>query len=365
MCRRIVALGLLLAALPRDVAAQEPPAPGPALPGRELVVGVKVTPPFVMKGARGSWSGISIELWRRVAEKLGLRYRFVEHDLKGLLAGLERGGIDIATAALTVTAEREHRLDFTHPFYSTGLGIVVPSTEGSAWLGVVERFFSPRFLKVVAGLAAVLLIAGALVWLFERRRNPEEFGGRPRHGLASGFWWSAVTMTTVGYGDKAPRTVGGRVVALVWMFCSIIIISSFTAAIASSLTVSSLESPVRGPSDLPKVRVASIPGSTSGQYLERRGVGFVRYGQPGDAVGAVASRRADAAVYDAPILRYLVKNRYQGRLHVLPRTFNRQDYAFALPADSPLREPVNRAVLQQIGTPWWRDLLARHLGAAD
>lgn len=365
---RTVALGALALALglvPGQSRGQSPPASGPSPARRELVVGVKVTPPFVMRGQRDGWSGISVELWRRVAEQLGVRYRFVERDLKGLLQGLERNEIDIATAALTVTAEREKRLDFTHPFYSTGLGIAVPSTEGSAWLGVVERFFSPRFLKVVAGLAAVLLIAGALVWLFERRKNPDEFGGRPREGLASGFWWSAVTMTTVGYGDKSPRTVGGRVVALVWMFGSIIIISSFTAAIASSLTVSSLESPVRGPSDLPKVRVASIPGSTSGQYLQRHGVGFVRFGGPQDAVGAVAAGRADAAVYDAPILRYLVKTSYQGRLQVLPQTFHRQDYAFALPAHSPLREAVNRAVLHELGTPWWRELLLRHLGGGE
>jgi polar amino acid transport system substrate-binding protein len=354
----VLALGALLL-LPVGAAGQATPG---AAPARELLVGVKVTPPFVVKAQNGTWSGISIDLWRRVAEKLGVRYRFREYDLAGLLRGVERGEIDVVAAALTVTAAREQRMDFTHPFYSTGLGIAVPKSAGSAWLGVVERFFSWRFLKVVAGLAVVLLIAGALVWLFERRRNPQQFGGRPSHGLASGFWWSAVTMTTVGYGDKAPVTPGGRTVALFWMFTSIIIISGFTAAIASSLTVSSLESPVRGPADLPSVRVASVPGSTSAHYLQRNGVGFQRYARPADTLAAVARKRADAAVYDAPILRHIVKTAFQGRLTVLSRTFQRQDYAFALRADSPLREPINRALLQQIASPWWRQLLKRHLG---
>ena len=40
----------------------------------------------------------------------------------------------------------------------------------------------------------------------------------------SAFWWAAVTMTTVGYGDKTPVTTGGRIVGLVWMFTSVIVI---------------------------------------------------------------------------------------------------------------------------------------------
>ncbi|WP_339151139.1 transporter substrate-binding domain-containing protein [Rhizobium sp. T1470] len=42
-------------------------------PQRELVIGTKEAPPFAMKDADGNWSGISIELWREVAQKLGLR----------------------------------------------------------------------------------------------------------------------------------------------------------------------------------------------------------------------------------------------------------------------------------------------------
>jgi len=57
-------------------------------------------------------------------------------------------------------------------------------------------------------------------------------------------------MTTVGYGDKAPVTLAGRVVGLLWMPASIILISGFTAAIASALTVGQLDHSISGLDDL-------------------------------------------------------------------------------------------------------------------
>lgn len=343
--------------------ATEPaPAAGPAVPSRPLVVGTKHSPPFAIKGADGSWSGISIELWREVAGELGLDYALRETDLAGLIRGLEDGTLDASVAALTVTAEREARIDFSYPFYTSGLGIAVAGERRAGWLGVVAGLFSLRLLQVVALLAAVLLGAGFLVWLFERRRNPEQFGGGVHRGLGSAFWWSAVTMTTVGYGDKAPVTFGGRLVALVWMFTSVIVISGFTAAIASSLTVARLDLAVSGPEDLPRVLVATVPGSTSAGYLDERGIRALETADPGAALAAVAAGEAQAAVYDAPILRYLVNRDYRDRLLVLPQVFERQGYAIGLPAGSPLREPLDRALLARLASPEWGELVERYVG---
>ena len=59
--------------------------------GTVLRIGTKVAPPFAIKGADGTWSGLSIDLWTGVAAELGVDYEFVETDLDGLLAGLEDG----------------------------------------------------------------------------------------------------------------------------------------------------------------------------------------------------------------------------------------------------------------------------------
>ena len=161
-----------------------------------LIVGTKEAPPFSMKDSEGQWTGISIELWQNLAAELKLDYQFKEMDLEDLLSGVQSNSLDAAVAAITVTSERERVMDFTHPFYTTGLGIAVSAPNGTPWLAVIRRVLSWQFLAIIGTLALVLMCVGLLVWLFERRKNSEQFGGKTVHGIGSAFWWSAVTMTT-------------------------------------------------------------------------------------------------------------------------------------------------------------------------
>ncbi len=327
-----------------------------------LIIGTKQSPPFAIKQADGSWEGLSIELWRSIAEDLGLSYEFREMSLPELLDGVAEHKLTAAVAALTVTGEREKRMDFSHPFYTTGLGIAINKESSGSWTDLFSAIISPAFVKVLLSLSALLLICGLLVWFFERRANPEEFGGRSIDGIGAGFWWAAVTMTTVGYGDKSPRTLGGRLVAMVWMFAGIIVISSFTAAITSALTLSNLNSLVKGPKDLAKVKVASVGNSTSGNYLQRQGISFQTLTDPAEGLKALAAGQVDAVVYDAPILKYLIHQTYSNELNMLPGTFERQDYAIALAPGSPLREEINRALLAKLAEPWWQEAIHRYMG---
>jgi ABC-type amino acid transport substrate-binding protein len=354
---RSLPLILVIVLVATPVMAQQP-----AAPARTLVVAVKDAPPFAIKDSDGQWTGISIELWRAISRDLGYRFELRETDLQGLLRGVADGSFDAGVAAVTITAEREQQLDFTQPFYVAGLGIAVPARSDAGWLGVARQFVSVGFLKVILGLTALLLLVGTMVWLLERRRNAEQFGGNAARGISSSIWWSAVTMTTVGYGDMAPRTVGGRLVGLVWMFAGVIIISSFTAAITSSLTVGRLNGPVEGPEDLISARVGTATGSTSADYLTGRHVPFTAFDTPSAALGALQRGTLDAVVYDAPILRYEITTSFHGTLRVLADTFDQQYYGIALPARSPLREPMDRALLARITTPEWQSVLARYLG---
>jgi len=328
---------------------------------KPLIVGTKQVPPFAMKRSDGTWHGISVDLWREIAAELKLTYELRELDLQGLLNGVQKRSLDLAVAALTITAEREKVMDFTHAFYSTGFGIAVPRKQQGNWLGFVRLFISWQFLQATGGLIVLLLLVGVLVWLKERRMNPQQFGGGLR-GIWAGFWWAAVTMTTVGYGDKAPQTVGGQLLALVWMFAGLIIVSSFIAAITTALTVSQLTTSISGPEALAHVRVATVPGSTSESYLRQHRMASKRYPTPLEGLQAVFKGEVDVMVYDAPLLRYLVNREMQADVEVLPVTFEAQAYGFALPSGSQLREPINRILLAKTHQPEWQDILYRYLG---
>jgi len=363
MCRMIgrtcFLMGILLAWMTLSVAAQALATP------HTLTVGTKEAPPFSMKGADGKWTGISISLWQDLAAQLKLDYTFQEMDLEHILSGLTNGSVDVGVAAISVTSDREVVMDFTQPFFTTGLGIAISAHSGPPWLSVIRQLVSWQFLAVVGLLVLVLLSVGFLVWLFERRGNAEQFGGKTLEGIGSGFWWSAVTMTTVGYGDKSPRTLGGRIIGLIWMFVAIIIISSFTAAITSALTVSQLGSPIHGPEELPGVRVAGIINSTGAAYLERQHIAYRGYPDALSALNGLAAGEVDAVVYDAPIMQYLAREKHPGTVAILPRKFLRQDYAIAVPQGSPLREQINRLLEGEIRSARWQDLNYRYLGESD
>jgi ABC-type amino acid transport substrate-binding protein len=169
-------------------------------------------------------------------------------------------------------------------------------------------------------------------------------------------------MTTVGYGDKAPITVAGRLLAIIWMFTSLLMISVFTASVASLLLADRLDSRVSGLKDLPHVHVASIRNSTSEAYLRRQRIRFRPFETPLDALQALKDGNVDAVVYDAPMLRYKINEQFRDELAVLPIRFETQNYGIGLPTASELREPVNQSLLRVTSEPDWQDTLYRYLG---
>ena len=158
----------------------------PRLPDKELVIGTKEAPPFAMKQKDGTWRGISIDLWRRVADRLHLRYRFAETEtVQALVDGTAEGSFDAAIAALTVTAAREQAVDFTQPFYATGLGVAVSMTEGR-WRSVSRALFSYGFFQAVLALLGIAMCVGFVIWLLERPGPSTSAAGRRASAPVSG-----------------------------------------------------------------------------------------------------------------------------------------------------------------------------------
>lgn len=329
-----------------------------------LRVGITEVPPFVIQRADGSWGGISIDLWDAIAEKNGYAFQYQPMPFDRLLSSLEEDEVDVVVGALTMTPEREARFDFTLPFYSTGLAIAVPASATAGWWTTFTRLFSWRFISVVLALAAVLMVVGALIWLFERRRNQEQFPEEPVRGLGDGFWWAAVTMTTVGYGDKSPVTLGGRLVAVVWMFAALIMVSTFTAAMTTALTVSNLQGSIQGASDLQGALVASVQHTAGTRWLDEQRIRQSPYPNLTQALLAVQQGQAEAIVYDKPILQYRNRELVGARLQVLPGTFQNQSYGFLVRRGSPLRKPISRSILAITDDPQWARTVSNYLGEA-
>jgi len=325
-----------------------------------IIVATKVAPPFAMKTDDGSWTGLSISLWQALAAELGFDTRFVEATLADMVEGVADERFAASIAATTITPGREQIVDFSHPFFTTGFAIAVKRGD-DGWLQMIKSLVSFDFLKAVCLLALLLGFVGLLFWLAEHRRNQAEFRPAFWPGLGDGFWLSAVTMTTVGYGDIAPRTFAGRIVALVWMFTAILIISTFTGMIASSLTADRLSLSIEKPSDLARVATATVADTASAEWLVERGVRFQSVDSVTAGLAALADGEIEALVYDRPLLQYLVNQR-QAHIELVPGSFGRQDYGIALPTGSELREPLNQALLHYLDSDAWQGTLTRYLG---
>jgi ABC-type amino acid transport substrate-binding protein len=350
--RGAIAAGGLLLALAGPVPAQQPEAP--------LRVGTHVAPPFVMRTADGGWEGISVALWEGVAAGLGRTWEWHETSVDGMVDEVASGALDLSVGALTVTPEREARVDFSHPTFRAALGAAVPRGHWEGLSSTLQALTSREFLATLGLLLVLLFVVGALAWAAERRRNPEEFEPEVRRGLGSGFWWAAVTMSTVGYGDKTPLTPLGRIIAMLWMLAALILTAVFTAQLAANITAQKASADLRSASELARYHVGVVAGAASFEAVRRLGARPTGFPDVSDGLAALEAGGIDVFVHDAPILAWDVAAAPGVTMSRI--RFDPQDYAIALPQGSPLREPLNRALLAYLESPDWEAVLRRYLG---
>src|SRR5271165_7132239 len=210
---RSVAAALALLLFGAGAAADEAQASAP------LKVAVYDVPPYGSVEPDGSIDGVSVDLWRRAAEAMGRDYRLVPmHEMEAILQGLERKDYDAAIGAITITPGRLARVDFSYPAHRSGVAVAVRKESGplAAFLayGAVVAELSP----LIALTLALLVVMGVAMWIAERPMRSNESAVA---SLRDGVYWAVVTMTTVGYGDKTPKTTTGRTIAILWMLVSV------------------------------------------------------------------------------------------------------------------------------------------------
>ena len=100
-------------------------------PDAPLKIGIKPSEPWVMYDKLLPESerqpiGFSIDLWNKLAESLGVKTEWVYHDTTpAVINSAYESKVDLGIAAITVSSEREKRVDFSNSMYETGLQIMV------------------------------------------------------------------------------------------------------------------------------------------------------------------------------------------------------------------------------------------------
>jgi polar amino acid transport system substrate-binding protein len=330
-------------------------------PPKEIIVATKDAPPFAMKSESGEWTGIAIELWNRLSQKLNLHATYREYPtVPDMLSAVSSGGADAAIAAISVTPEREQTVDFTQPYYASGLGVAVPKNAQIDWFAILRNVLTLRFLEAISILIAAAITVGSLIWFIERRHT--EHFSHDAKGLGTGLWWSASAMTQAAAADKAPATLWGRLLGMLWMISSIIVIASFTAGMTSQLAAQRLAATVRTSADLSAVRTGSVSATSALDRLVGDHIDARPYPNVNAGLDAVKAGKLDAFVYDRPILEYNVRRGFRDDVQVQDKLFARENYAIALPLNSPMREKIDVVMLNEMRGPWWGEVLQRYLG---
>ncbi|MEN0005929.1 MAG: transporter substrate-binding domain-containing protein [Bacteroidota bacterium] len=329
---------------------------------RDLRIAVYDGPPFGFLYPDSSFGGLMVEIWEDIAEELELDYTYELTDMQTLLQGLQAKKYDIGLGAISITPKRELLVDFTQAVNPSGTGIAV---SASATQNTFNAYWKPilwSLSQLIGSLLIVLLISGFIVWWVERKHSKDLDDDRTIGNLTDALWWSAVTMTTVGYGDKVPHSRIGRVLGIVWIFLSIILLSLFTANASAILTANRLDAHIQTEEDLRHARVGAAARSSGEEFLKRQHISYTPYEDINAAVDAMLKDEIDCVVSNAPVLKYLNNTAYYKKLSIAPELLLKNNMGIALPDDSPLREPIDQILLEKIAEPRWQKAVYRYLG---
>ena len=313
----------------------------------KLLVATRLIKPFVFEES-GQLTGFRVEFWQELAKDMNVKSEFViKPTVAELLDSVRLKEVALGIAAISVTAEREVNLDFSQPMFDAGLQIMIAArgSEQSVIANFIAGIFSRTFLPLVELILLTILIPAHLVWFFERRHSAGALTHTAYfHGIFEACWWSVATLATQA--DHMPRSAAARLVAVIWMFTSVIFIAYFTATVTSALTLQQLRSDINGPNDLSSKHVASVRGSTAVEYLQRRRIAVTEFANVEEAYRPLEQGQADAIVYDAPVLLYYAAHEGKGKVQVVGSIFRKEDYGIVFPSESAYRKPVNEALLK-------------------
>ncbi len=311
-----------------------------------LLVGVDQSPPFSMKNG-DKWEGLSVELWERIALEKNIKYKYVEEPFNNILQDVGNCQLDIGLPAITVTSDREALMDFSYPYMIEDVAVATNSKK-SGW--TIAKVFLRKLSEPILFLLIGLAIASLSYAAFEKKfKNARE--------MLDSSYWSMTTMTTVGYGDEAPKSAAGRIFAMFWMFIALFFTASINAQIYGVFNEISWTPEIDDLSDLRGREVFTVGGSFSESLLKMNQISVVSLSSEQAMIASLENTSNSFAVYDRSILKYHL---HDTDIFILDKGFYQQHLAFAI-CEGLGVEDINQGILNQVDSSWWNFLISKHL----
>ncbi|KAK9911484.1 hypothetical protein M0R45_035392 [Rubus argutus] len=195
-------------------------------------------------------TGFSIEVFKAAVGALPyeVQYEFIPfEDGNGNPAGTYNDLVyqvylkkfDAVVGDVTITANRSQYVDFTIPYTDLGVGTLVQNNgKENMWI-----FFKPLSIPLWIASAAFFIVTGFVVWVFEHPTN-ENFQGTPGKQIGTVLWFAFSTLVFT-YTEKLSNNLA-KFVVIIWVFVVLILTSSYTATLASMMTVKQIQLNARG-----------------------------------------------------------------------------------------------------------------------
>ncbi|KAM1588913.1 hypothetical protein ACFX10_027873 [Malus domestica] len=189
---------------------------------------------------RTNVTGFSIDVFKTAISALPYKvsYEFFPFENEnGVMAGTYSDLVyqvylkkyDAVVGDITITSNRSQYVDFTMPYTDLGVGILVPKRKDNMWI-----FLKPLSAHLWITSACFFILTGFIVWLIERPVN-QEFQGTTSQQIGTILWFSFSTLA-FAHREKILSNLA-KFVVIIWMFVVLILTSSYTATLASMMTV--------------------------------------------------------------------------------------------------------------------------------
>ncbi len=347
--------------------SQEVVAVAKASQSEVLIVSTVEREPFTFFGEDGQVTGFSADLWVQITERNGWKFSWRrEKGFLEMVDAVTKGHSQAAISNISLTSDREKRMDFSHPIYDSGLQIIVPDKKGG--ISIFKLIWQSGALQLIAAAVVVLLIIAHILWFFERNTPNDRhdyFRDDYFGGLWDAFWWAFVVMTMGGFEGEVPASKVSRVLAMFWIVASLFFVSTLTAKITTSLTVDQLTGDINSYKDLRGKRVGVGENSAMSSFLDAKNIPYRRYKDYKAALAAVENGALDATIGDAPVAQYYASHKGAGKVRLAGPVFSRDKFAIALPTGSPLIEPINIALLKLHEDGTYAKLLRKWFGGEN